>query len=142
MERQPLGASLLLALFVSITWGACTFAVAGLLAVVLDRDPISTPSPAWAGLVGIALAGIVVWLAVALGARAARAWPAALAAVAGVYLVVGAAALLASFALFAEQATSPFLIVGALLGGLAVVVTRAALRRPPNAGLSRRGPRS
>ena len=47
MERPPLGSSLLVALFVAITWGACTFAVAGLLAVLLDRDPIRTPSPTW-----------------------------------------------------------------------------------------------
>lgn len=142
MERLPLRRSLLVALFVAITWGACTFAVAGLLAVLLDRDPIRTPSPIWVGLVGFALAGVVVWLAVGVGARAARAWPATLAAVAGVYLVVAAAALLASFGLFSEQATSPFVITGALLAGVAVVATRAILRRPPNAGLSGRDRRS
>jgi hypothetical protein len=142
MERPPLRASLLVALFVAITWGACTFAVAGLLAVLLDRDPISTPSPAWAGLIGLALAGFVVWLAVGLGARAATAWPATLAAIAGVYLVAAGAALLGSFALFAEQATSPFVIAGALLAGAAVVLTRVVLRRPPNAGLFPGGGRS
>jgi len=126
-------------MFVAITWGACTFAVAGLLAVVLDRDPVRTPAPVWVGLVGIALAGVVVWLAVGLGLRAARAWPAVLAAVAGVYLVVVAAALLASFALFAEQATSPFVIAGALLAGVAVAATRPLFGGPPNAGLSGSG---
>lgn len=130
MERPPLGRSLLVALFVAITWGACTFAVAGLLAVLLDRDPIETPSPIWAGTLGIALAGILVWLAVGFGARAATPWVAALAAVAGVYLVVIAAALLASFDLFAEQATSPFVLAGATLAGVAVVATHAVLRRP------------
>jgi hypothetical protein len=142
MERPPLRSSLLVALFVAITWGACTFAVAGLLAVLLDRDPISTPAPTWAGLVGIALAGIVVWLAVGVGVRAATAWPAVVAAVTGVYLVALAAALLGSFALFAEQATSPFVIAGALLAGLAVVLTRLMMRRPPNAGLFPGGGRS
>lgn len=142
MERPPLGSSLLVALFVAITWGAATFAVAGLLAVLLDRDPITTPSPTWAGLVGIALAGVVVWLAVGFGLRAPRSWPAAVAAVAGVYLVVAAAAALVSFELFAEQAASPFVIAGALLAGLAVGLTRVVLRRPPNAGLSDRGDRS
>jgi hypothetical protein len=142
MERPPLRASLLVALFVAITWGACTFAVAGLLAVLLDRDPISTPAPIWAGLVGIALAGVVVWLAVGLGLRASSAWPATLAAAAGVYLVALAAALLGSFALFAEQATSPFVIAGALLAGLAVALTRLVVRRPPNAGLFPRDRRS
>lgn len=142
MERPPLRRSLLVALFVAITWGACTFAVAGFLAVLLDRDPVRTPSPVWVGLVGIALAGVVVWLAVGLGLRAATAWPAVVAAVAGVYLVVLAAALLASFALFAEQATSPFVIAGALLAGVAVAATRPLFGRPPNAGLSGGGRRS
>jgi hypothetical protein len=130
MERPALGRSLLVALFVAITWAACTFAVAGLLAVLLDRDPIQTPSPVWAGTLGIALAGILVWLAVGLGARAATPWVAALAGVAGVYLVVIAAAFLASFDLFVEQATSPFVIAGSLLAGVAVVATHALLRRP------------
>lgn len=142
MERPPLGRSLLVALFVAITWGACTFAVAGLLAVLFDRDPIRTPSPTWTGLVGIALAGIVVWLAVGVGLRAARPWSAALLAVAGVYVVVIVAAGFASFALLSEQATSPFVIAGAALAGVAVVATHAVMRRPPNAGLSRSDPRS
>ncbi len=142
MERSPRRSSLLVALFVAIAWAATTFAVAGLLAVLLDRDPIRTPSPTWTGLVGLALAGVVVWLAVALGARAAAAWPATLAAIAGVHLVVAAAALLASFELFAEQVTSPFVIAGALLAGVAVLATRAVLRRPPNAGLFPRDERS
>lgn len=139
MERPPLGASLLVALFVAITWAACTFAVAGLLAVLLDRDPITTPAPVWVGLVGFAVAGVVVWLGVALGIRATVAWPAALATTAAAYLAVDAAALVASFELFAEQATSPFVIAGALLAGIAVLLTRLVMRRPPNAGLSPRG---
>lgn len=139
MERPPLGASLLVALFVAITWAASTFAVAGLLAVLLDRDPITTPAPVWVGLVGFAVAGVVVWLGVAFGVRAAVAWPTAVATTALVYLAVAAAALLVSFELFAEQATSPFVIAGALLGGVAVLLTRLVMGRPPNAGLSHRG---
>lgn len=136
MEPPPLGRSLLVALFVAITWGACTFAVAGLLAVVLDRDPVTAPSAPWAGILGIALAGVVVWLAVGLGMRARSPWPAILAAAAGVYLVIVAVALLGSFELFAEQAASPFVIAGAVLAAIAVAATRAVVRRPPNAGLS------
>lgn len=142
MERPPLGASLLVALFVAITWGACTFAVAGLLAVLLDRDPVQAPVPVWTGLVGLLLGGVVVWLATGLGLRARSPWPAAGAAVAGVYLVVLGAALLASFRLFAEQALSPFVLAGAVLAGVAVVATRAVVRRPPNAGLSGPSPYS
>lgn len=142
MEPPPLGRSLLVALFVAITWGACAFAVAGLLAVVLDRDPITVPSAPWAGTVGIALAGVVVWLAVGLGMRARSAWPAALAAAAGVYFVILLVAFLGSFELFAEQAVSPFVIAGALLAVPAVVLTRWLVRRPPNAGLSGPSPYS
>jgi hypothetical protein len=138
----PLGRSLLVALFVAITWGAATFAVAGLLAVLLDRDPIAVPSAPAVGVAGFALAGLVVWLATGLGMRARSPWPAALAASAGAYFVVIAAAFIGSFELFVEQAGSPFLIAGAVLGGVAVVATRAVVRRPPNAGLSGPSPYS
>lgn len=136
----PLGRSLLVALFVAITWGACTFAAAGLLAVVLDRDPITVPSAPWAGTLGIAVAGVVVWLAVGLGMRARSPWPAALAAAAGVYFVVLAVAFLGSFELFAEQAASPFVIAGAVLAAVAVLASRALVRRPPNVGPHNGGP--
>ncbi|MEO5534684.1 MAG: hypothetical protein ABIR17_06075 [Pseudolysinimonas sp.] len=142
MERPPLRRSLLIAMFVAVTWAAATFAVAGLLAVLLDRDPVQTPLPLYAGVVAITLAAIVVWLAVAVTARARRPWVGALAAGALVYLLIAAVALVTSFPLFVEQASSPFVIAGALLAAVAVVATWAALRRPPNVGLSGRHPSS
>ena len=142
MEPPPLGRSLLIAMFVAITWGACTFAVAGLLAVVLDRDPITVASAPWAGTLGIALAGVVVWLAVGLGMRARSLWPAPLAAAAGVYFVIVAVAFVGSFELLVEQAASPFVIAGVLLAAIAVVLARWLVRRPPNAGLSGPSPYS
>lgn len=132
---RPLRPDLLIALFVAVTWAATSFAVAGILAVVLDRDPVETPAPVYAGPAAVALAGIVVWFAVGFTARARRPWVGALAATAGVYLVVVGVALLGSFRLFAEQAASPFLIAAALLAAAAVVGMWAA-RRPPKAGLS------
>jgi hypothetical protein len=136
MEPRPHPRSLVVALFVAITWAACTFAVAGVLAVLLDRDPVQTRMPPYAGLVGVALAGVVVWLAVGLTARARRPWIGALAGGAAVYLVITVAALLVSFRLFVEQAGSPFVLAASALAALAVAGTWVALRRPPNAGLS------
>jgi drug/metabolite transporter (DMT)-like permease len=146
MERLPprrptQGRSLFVALFVAVTWAASTFAVAGILAVALDRDPVQTPTPPYVGLIGLAVAGVVVWLAVGLTVRATTPWVGTIAAAAAVYLTIVVTALLGSFRLFVEQAISPFVIVAALLGALAVVVTWFALRRPPgasppNAGLS------
>lgn len=128
---------LLIALFVAVTWAAAVFAVAGVLAVLLDRDPVESPAPVVAGPIAVAVAGVAVWLAVGLTASARMPWIGALAAAASVYLVVVGAALLVSFRLFAEQAGSPFVIVAAVLAAVAVVATWAA-RRPPKAGLSSR----
>ena len=132
---RPLRRDLLIALFVAVTWAAASFAVAGILAVLLDRDPVQSPAPVFAGPVALALAGVAVWLAVGVTASARMPWLGALAATASVYLVIAAIALIGSFRLFAEQAASPFVIAAALLAGAAVVGTWAA-RRPPKAGLS------
>jgi hypothetical protein len=137
MERLPLRRSLFVALFVTVTWAAAVFAVAGLLAVLLDRDPVQTDAgPVYVGLIGLALAGVAVWLIVGHTARARRPWLGALAAAAAVYLIIAAASLVVSFAMFAEQAASPFVIAAAVLAAAAVVATWAVLRSPPKAGLS------
>ena len=70
------------ALFVAVTWAAASFAVAGILAVLLDRDPVESPAPVYAGPAALALAGVAVWLAVGVTARARRPWVGALAATA------------------------------------------------------------
>lgn len=136
-RRRP---SLLVALFVAVTWAATSFAVAGILSVVLDRDPVEVPAPVYAGPAAVALAGVVVWLAVGFTARARTPWVGSLAAVAVVYLSFTGLALLTSFALFAEQVISPFVLAAALLAGIAVAVThhlgRPPFGGPPNAGLS------
>lgn len=134
MEPTRPRPSLLVALFVAIAWAAASFAVAGLLAVLLDRDPVQTPGgPVYLGLLGLALAGAAVWLVVAFSARARRPWAGALAAAAAVYLTMCGTALLVSFRLFAEQATSPFVIAAGLLAAGAVVATWAVLRPPRSA---------
>lgn len=133
---------LLVALFVAVTWAAASFAAAGILSVVLDRDPVETPAPVYAGPATVAVAGVAVWLAVGFTARARTPWVGALAAAASVYLVVIAVALLGSFRLFAEQAASPFVVTAALLAAVAAVVTWWMLRGPHNAGLSGPSPYS
>jgi drug/metabolite transporter (DMT)-like permease len=142
MEPLPRRRSFFVALFVAVTWAASSFAVAGILAVVLDRDPVQTPAPPYVGLIGLAVAGVVVWLAVGLTARAATPWVGTIAAAAAVYLAIVVTALLGSFRLFAEQATSPFVIVAAVLAAIAVLGTWFVIRRPPNAGLSEQPPHS
>ena len=131
MEQPPRRRDFFVALLVAVTWGAATFGVAGILAVVLDRDPVQSPAPVYAGLVGLTLAGVAVWLAVGLTVRARTPWVGALAAAAAVYLVIVGAALLGSFRLFAEQATSPFVIGAVVLAAVAVVGTWFATRRHP-----------
>jgi hypothetical protein len=130
MEQPPPRRSFFVAIFVAITWAAMSFGVAGVLAVALDRDPVETPAPPYAGLVGLALAGVAVWLGVGLTARAGAPWIGAIATAAAVYLVIIGAALLGSFRLFAEQAASPFVIVAVVLAAIAVVGTWFALHRP------------
>jgi hypothetical protein len=128
MERLPRRRSLFVALFVAVTWAASTFAIAGILAVALDRDPVQTPAPPYIGLIGLAVAGVVVWLAVGLTVRATTPWVGTVAAAAAVYLVIVTTALLGSFRLFAEQAVSPFVIVAALLAAAAAAGTWLVLR--------------
>jgi hypothetical protein len=129
MERPPRRRSFYVAIFVAITWAAVTFGVAGVLAVFLDRDPVQTSVGPFAGMIGLTLAAVAVWLAVALTARARTPWVGAVAAAAAVYLVIAGTSLLGSFRLFAEQATSPFVIVASALAALAVAGTWFWLRR-------------
>jgi len=130
MEQPPRRRSFFVALFVAISWAAMSFGVAGVLAVILDRDPVETPTSPYAGLAGLVLAMVVVWLGVGLTARARTPWIGAIATAAAVYLVIVGAALLGSFQLFAEQAASPFVFAAVVLAAIAVVGTWFALHRP------------
>lgn len=129
MERPPRRRSLLVGLFVAVIWAACVFAVAGVLAAVLDRDPIQTPTPAWVGLVGLLFAGVAVWLAVGFTVPARSVWMGACAAAVTVYLVLVGSALMVSFELFVEQAVSPFVITAAIIAAVVVVAAWFAVPR-------------
>jgi hypothetical protein len=79
---------------------------------------------------------------VGFSARSPSPWLGALGAAAAVYLVIAASSLFVSFEMFAEQASSPFVIAAAVLASTGVVATWAALRSPPKSGLSGRTPRT
>lgn len=102
-------------LFVAVVWAALVFAVFGVLAVLLDRDPVEQPVGPYFGLVAIALSLGVVYLGIVLTTPARSPGLGALSTAAGVYLVILAAALVTDTSLALEQAVSPFVLAAALL---------------------------
>ncbi|QNO37764.1 hypothetical protein H4J02_01595 [Protaetiibacter sp. SSC-01] len=102
-------------LFVAIVWAALVFAVFGVLAVLLDRDPVEQPVGPYFGLVAIVLALGVVYLGIVFTTPARAPGLGAVATAAGVYLVIVLSALVVDTALAFEQATSPFVVAAAIL---------------------------
>jgi hypothetical protein len=118
----------LVALFVTVFWAAVVFAVDGLVAVLLDRDPVQSDVGPYYSILAFVIAGVVLWMLLS-GTSTSRhpAWG-ALAAVALVYLAFVLTALPWGLELVGEQALSPFVLVAALLAAAAVVATWAAIR--------------
>lgn len=104
------------------------FAVDGLLAIVLNRDPIVGSVTPYYGLLALLLAGVLLWFVLAGTARSRVPWFGVLAAAAGVYLLLVTSALPIGLVLVAQQAGSPFVLSAALLAGVTVFVTWAVLR--------------
>ncbi len=102
-------------LFVAVVWAALVFAVFGILAVLLDRDPVEQRVSPYFGLAAILLGLVVVYLGIVITVPARTPWLGAVATAAGVYLVVLAAAFVVDTALTLEQAVSPFVLVASLL---------------------------
>lgn len=125
-ERTPYR---VIALFVAVTWAAVVFAVDGLLAVILDRDPIGGSVTPYYGILALALAGVLLWFVLAGTARSRGPWFGALAAAAGVYLLLVASALPVGLVLASQQAGSPFVLAAAVLAAVTVITTWAVLRR-------------
>jgi hypothetical protein len=117
------------ALFVTVLWAAVVFAVDGLLSVALVRDPIGAGVTVYYGIVALVLAAVLLWLVLIGTALSPTPWFGALAAAAGVYLVLVASALPVGLVLAGQQAGSPFVVATALLAGLTVVVTWSLTRR-------------
>ena len=119
----------LVALFVTVFWAAVVFAVDGLLAVVLDRDPVQSGDVGpYYSILAFLIAALLLWMLLS-GTSTSRhpAWG-AVGAVAAVYLTFLGVALGWGLALVAEQALSPFVLAASLLAGAAVVATWAAVR--------------
>jgi hypothetical protein len=118
----------LVALFVTVFWAAVVFAVDGLLAVVLDRDPIQADVGPYYAVLGFAVAGFMLWMLLS-GTSTSRSpgWG-AVGAIALVYLSFLATALPWGLELVSEQALSPFVLAATLLAGAAVVATWVSIR--------------
>jgi len=123
------GQDRVIALFVAVTWAAVVFAVDGLLAVVLDRDPIGGSVTPYYGLLALLLAGVLVWFVLAGTARSHGPWFGALAAAAGVYLLLVGSAAPIGLVLAAQQAGSPFVLAAALLAAITVIATWVVIHR-------------
>jgi hypothetical protein len=119
----------LVALFVTVFWAAVVFAVDGLLAVLLDRDPIASDVGPYYSVIAFVIAGFVLWLLLSGTSRSRRPIFGAIGAAAGVYLsFLGVAGIGWGLGLVTEQVLSPFVFVAALLAAAAVVATWAAIR--------------
>ncbi len=128
-ERAP-RPERLVALFVTVFWAAVAFAVDGLLAVLVDRDPVQSNVGPYYSILAFVVAGLVLWMLLS-GTSTSRhpAWG-ALAAVALVYLAFVLTAVPWGLELVGEQALSPFVLAASLLAAAAVVATWAAIRSP------------
>ena len=116
-------------LFVAVVWAALAFAIFGILAVLLDRDPVEQRVSPYFGLAAILLALVVVYLGIVFTVPARAPWLGAVATAAGVYLVVLAAAFVVDIALTLEQAVSPFVLAAALLALAPPIACWAWFRR-------------
>jgi len=116
-------------IFVTVVWAALVFAVYGLLAVLLDRDPIELPVGPYYAVFALLLAALVVYLGIQLTTRSRSPWLGALGTGAAVYLVIVVAAGVVDFALAVAQALSPFVLVAALLAAATVVSVWAVYAR-------------
>jgi hypothetical protein len=102
-------------LFVAVGWAALVFAVFGVLAVLLDRDPVQQRVSPYFGLAAIVLSLAVVYLGIVFTVPRQRPWLGALATAAGVYLVILVAAFTVDTALTLEQVVSPFVLAAVLI---------------------------
>ncbi len=119
----------LVALFVTVFWAAVVFAVWGLSAVLLDRDPIPADVGPYYSIAAFLVAGFVLWMLLSGTSRSRHPVFGAIGAAAGVYFAFLAVAGIGwGLPLVSEQALSPFVLVATLLAAGAVVATWAAIR--------------
>ena len=128
MSERRRRSDFVVSIFVTVVWAAVVFMVDGVIAALLDRDPIGPAIGPYYALIALLLAAVVVWFAVGIVQRAESPWLTALTATALVYLVLVATAVPVGLGLVADQAASPFVIAAALLAGLTVVLSWRFLR--------------
>ena len=126
--ERPRHPERLAGLFVAVVWAALVFAVFGILAVLLDRDPVEQPVGPYFGLVAILLALGVVYLGIVLTAPARSPWLGAIATAAGVYLVILATAAAVDLSLALAQVGSPFVLAAAVLAAAPPIACWAYFR--------------
>ncbi|AYF97585.1 hypothetical protein [Protaetiibacter intestinalis] len=102
-------------IFVAVVWASIVFAVDGVLAVVLDRDPIELPVGPFYGVLALGIAMLAVYLGIVFTVPAPRPWLGAVATAAAVYLVTLASGALVDTSLALAQAGSPFVLTAAVL---------------------------
>jgi len=124
---RPARPEFFLALLTTALWAASAFAAIGMLAWVLDREPVA----AYAFL-ALLVAGVFLWLLTGFAVQAEHPWVAMLAAAAGVYLAIVLTAFVVDFGLLVEQATSVFVITAASLAASTTALAWwLATVRPP-----------
>ncbi|MBI5161272.1 MAG: hypothetical protein HY996_07655 [Micrococcales bacterium] len=116
------------ALFAAVSWGAVVFAADGILAIVLDRDPIPGGVSPYYGLLALAVAGVLVWISLARSTLSSSPVLPAVVASASVYLLLVASGFVDSLRLATVQATSPFALVAAATAAVAVIAFWAGMR--------------
>jgi len=121
MSERQRRSDFAVALFVTIFWAAVVFAVDGIIAIVIDRDPIEADVGPYYAIVALLLAAVVTWLSVATVLANDSPWLTAVASTGLVYLVLVGTAAPLGLELVVDQARSPFVIAAALLSGLTVV---------------------
>ncbi|MEO8263569.1 MAG: hypothetical protein ABI566_13460 [Pseudolysinimonas sp.] len=126
-ERAP-RPERLVALFVTVFWAAVVFAVDGLLAVLLDRDPIQSDVGPYYSIVAFVVAGFALWMLLSATSVSRHPVWGAVGAVALVYLAFVLVAAFWGLPLVTEQALSPFVLAAVVLAAAAVVATWAAIR--------------
>jgi drug/metabolite transporter (DMT)-like permease len=102
-------------LFIAVTWAAVVFAVSGLLAVVLDRDPIERPVSPYAGLVSLLIAMLVVYAGVVATVPRRVPWTGTVLTAVGVALAFLIVAAIVDLDLAIAQLTSPFVAAAVVL---------------------------
>lgn len=105
-------------IFIAVTWAAFVFAAFGLLAVVLDRDPIERQVSPFFALVSLGLAMLVVYVGVIATVPRRSPWTGSAATALAVYVMLVLSAAVADLDLAIAQAVSPFVLVAVVLAAV------------------------